>query len=1035
LVVQPVSRPRDDDALRRSILDHAPERKERKIMKGPHPRRVLVFAAMLAIVVAGSAFAADPPVKATVTVVGDAVPGAAISAKAAIAISDGSTFQSITWKQIGGVPVTLTGSSTDTVSFTLPSRNAFKIQLVEVLEELPISVADFPAHVPEPAEFMGGLQDRWGIVAIAPHAMEEAAAIKFELTVVTTSGTYKLPAEVDAHLPWPHATGLRNVPLNTPVLLNGKSQKAYNWAMIKPTGSNAALMEPATRNPEFVPDVAGTYEITVTDEATNKPVTLNVYAGNWRGMIAGQDSAGLPVVEQSCTSCHTKTGPLDKFTPWTKSGHAEIFIQNVNTPGGHYAESCVSCHTVGYDKGALNAGIDEAQGWQAFVDSGLLTHADPLNWTKILTQFPAVAKMANIQCENCHGPQDSAAHMKADGSRISLSSDLCGTCHGEPARHGRFQQWQLSKHANYELAREEGTNPSCSKCHSSQGFIAWQKNKFSSANLNVTWTTEEVHPATCATCHDPHDVGTTSGNANTNSRVRVSGTTPKLDAGFTVNNAGTAAICMTCHNSRRGIRNDSNFNIADASRATHLGPQTDVLMGENMYFATTGKRGFHAMIKDSCVTCHMESTEPPAALSYNKGGTNHAFFASKTICSKCHESITAESVQGPIEAKMEALKEEIEAAILLSMKNQIRAGNAIDLGGKKTIRGVNEISAVEFIESHGRQGITATLSDKSTVADLSLQTVKVVRPGGSAVELYAVTDPAVAKAGWNYFMAHSDGSHGVHNPGFIGSALDVSLFAVKNVITTATTPPANFIAPSAGGGIGNFQGAVNCTTPYVYWAEIAGHLPGNAGSDWRTDLVARNLGTATANLKFILHQTSGNLEGTGTVAGSAQKGFEDIVATLGGLNNKGALEVCSDQPLLVMGRIFNKDAVGTFGQNLEGHVADLGYTTGQTVSLIGLRQKGAEWRTNISVTNGGTTEAQVLVTLFRADGSTLTSYNLTIPAGQVLQDVEPFRNRAMSPDIDWGFATVTVLKGTNIRTMGALIDGKTNDPTTIPPKQ
>ena len=30
--------------------------------------------------------------------------------------------------------------------------------------------------------------------------------------------------------------------------------------------------------------------------------------------------------------------------------------------------------------------------------------------------------------------------LKKDGSRMSLSSDVCGSCHGEPARHGRFQQ-------------------------------------------------------------------------------------------------------------------------------------------------------------------------------------------------------------------------------------------------------------------------------------------------------------------------------------------------------------------------------------------------------------------------------------------------------------------------------------------------------------------------------------------------------------------------------------------------------------------
>ena len=1005
-------------------------------MRGPHhPRRVLFLAAITAVTLTAfgsAAFAADP-VKATVTVTGNAIPGGAITATAAITTSDGSTVQTVAWRQTGGVPVTFT-SSANTISLSLPDRAAFKHQLVEVLEEAPIAAADYPGYVPRPPEFAGGLQDRFTVVAMSPHAMEEAAAIRFELTIVTTSGTYKLPAEIDARLPWPWATGLKNVPVGTPVLLNGKRQATYNWTLAKPATSNATLMDAATRNPEFVPDVAGTYDITVTDIAAGKAARVTVHAGSWRGMIRAQDAQGRPLADSNCTSCHVKTGPLDMFTPWAKSGHAEIFTQNVNTPNGHYTEACLSCHVVGFDKAVANNGFDEQLNYQVFADSGLLTHGDPLNWSKILTEFPAVAKMANIQCENCHGPQDSAAHMKGDNSRISLSSDLCGTCHGEPARHGRYQQWQLSKHANYDLAREEGTSGSCAKCHSGNGFIAWQDAGFSSANLNITWTTEEVHPMTCAACHDPHDVGTTSGGPTTNSKVRVAGNTPRLDAGFTATNVGNAALCMTCHNSRRGLRNDSNFNIADASRATHLGPQTDILMGENMYFTTTGKRGYHAMIQDSCVTCHMESTPPPATLSYNLGGTNHTFFASKDICSKCHDNVTAESVQGPIEAKMEALKHEIEIAIKTSMQNQIRLGNAIDIGGQKMIKSANDIASVEFIESHGRQGVNVTLADRSEVHDIALNAVKVVRPGGSSVDIYAVTDPNVAKAGWNYWMAHSDSSHGVHNPGFVASALDVALFATKSVNAAATNPQTS-VAAGLGGGVGNFQGAVSCTTPYVYWAEIAGHIPGNAGSQWRTDIVTRNLGTANASLKFILHAAGGNLEGTSTVPGSSQRGFEDIVAFLGSDNKVGALEICSDQPMLVMGRIFNKGDDGTYGQNIDGHVADLGYAVGQTVNLIGLRQKSGLWRSNLSVTNGGTTEAQVLITLFDASGTSLTSYNLTIPAGEVIQDVEPFANRAKRPDLDWGFATVTVLKGKNVRTMGALIDMRTNDPTTIPAKQ
>jgi hypothetical protein len=116
-------------------------------------------------------------------------------------------------------------------------------------------------------------------------------------------------------------------------------------------------------------------------------------------------------------------------------------------------------------------------------------------------------------------------------------------------------------------------------------------------------------------------------------------------------------------------------------------------------------------------------------------------------------------------------------------------------------------------------------------------------------------------------------------------------------------------------------------------------------------------------------------------------------------------------------------------------VADLGYSAGQTISLIGLRQKTNAFRSNLSVTNGGKTDAQVTVSLFDATGKSVKTYDITVPAGQVVQDTAPFANRAGQPDIDWGFATITVVKGTNIITSASLIDMKTNDPTTIFGKQ
>ena len=85
-------------------------------------------------------------------------------------------------------------------------------------------------------------------------------------------------------------------------------------------------------------------------------------------------------------------------------------------------------------------------------------HADPGNYAEVVNDYPATAALTHIRGENCHGPNDTPighAGVPSD-TRFSLSADVCGICHGEPPRHGRYQQWQESGHGNFELAIGEG---------------------------------------------------------------------------------------------------------------------------------------------------------------------------------------------------------------------------------------------------------------------------------------------------------------------------------------------------------------------------------------------------------------------------------------------------------------------------------------------------------------------------------------------------------------------------------------------------
>jgi len=99
------------------------------------------FALAAILLAASAAFAADPPVTVTMAVAGDPAPGATVTAKANVAINDGSTLLGVKWTQTGGLDATLSNATTDTVSIVLPDRVRFRENLIRILEEPPITNA------------------------------------------------------------------------------------------------------------------------------------------------------------------------------------------------------------------------------------------------------------------------------------------------------------------------------------------------------------------------------------------------------------------------------------------------------------------------------------------------------------------------------------------------------------------------------------------------------------------------------------------------------------------------------------------------------------------------------------------------------------------------------------------------------------------------------------------------------------------------------------------------------------------------------
>ena len=691
---------------------------------------------------------------------------ASVSLNGTVEILDGSDLVGYKWTQTAGVDATLNDDTSLTASAQMGTKEASKAAVLAGLEQ----------------------PDRLMVQGINPHALEEGKTATFKLTVTTSSGSYSDSANVELPLGLAVASGIRNVPINVPVLIHGTDQESYGWEILsKPAGSAAALEDSTTQDPYFTPDVSGAYLI----EQEITEATIAIFAGTYVGGINGQDAEGNPTM--TCSQCHSAT-----VEEWAPSGHAHIFSDNVNT-SDHYSESCLPCHTVGYLSGAN--GIDEASDWDAFIDSGLLHDTSPTNWTTILADYPATAQLSNIQCENCHGPQSSGIHVQGRAARISISSDVCGTCHGEPPRHGRYQQWEESGHGNFELAIEEGLSSNCARCHAGQGFLAYIQQPDLTKNLqgadgNATEEElialgcgpDQVQPQTCAVCHDPHFVGTVSGDA-TDATVRIEGDTPILASGFKATNVGKGAICFVCHNTRRGLRNDANPPTSFS--APHEPSQADVMMGQNVFFVEVGQRSSHANLKNSCVTCHMEATPPPAGFSYNQSGTNHSFEASITICSQCHTGLSGAALQGSTELMIEDLSNAIKTAAITKLNalgtinvraydpaTDLYSSDDSDICNVSIDVSANPITGIEVESGHGQIEFAITLTtpieiiwtDASTTTTnmfgVQLQSLR----DGSDILVYDYTGN-MTRACWNYLIIKTDLSKGVHNPSFVSNVL------------------------------------------------------------------------------------------------------------------------------------------------------------------------------------------------------------------------------------------------------------------------
>ena len=333
---------------------------------------------------------------------------------------------------------------------------------------------------------------------------------------------------------------------------------------------------------------------------------------------------------QACLECHRPV--LDNVTHTSHFGAFTnaAFIAN----GGQTDASCLPCHTVG-----------------AGLPTGFISTArTPL--------------LANVQCENCHGPAAVHAANPEDPvtrPRIELSAAVCGGCHNQqfvPARvvslhPPRYEEWKVSPHQSVRTDLQTnfsgslGTSyyiPSCGACHS--GTIR--------ESMLENTPLPKGHEAgalgiTCATCHDSHQQyvhANVLDGRHTNSSTGLVITNIQLGkfytnqlaspfasladyhstGSFATNYNPSINICAQCHNDRGASTNNVDY-------PPHRSSQYNLLLGP-FPAADTGvpsnQPATHAFLEKQCVTCHMQSVA---------GTGGHSFrVQSFDLCRTCHSN-------------------------------------------------------------------------------------------------------------------------------------------------------------------------------------------------------------------------------------------------------------------------------------------------------------------------------------------------------------------------------------------------------------
>jgi hypothetical protein len=418
------------------------------------------------------------------------------------------------------------------------------------------------------------------------------------------------------------------------------------------------------------------------------------------------------------------------------------------------------------------------------------TNLASTNWAAMANTSPVdLQSLANITCENCHGPGsqhiDVAFNTNAfNWPRLAVSYDAgdCNQCHDDPTHHIYGTEWLASAHAggmNTEATIPSGAGrDACVQCHTAIGFITAVSNRLSGGTVFAA-TNTAYNAIGCQTCHEPHGL---TAPTNDSHIIRVMNSVTFGD-GTVITNGGEGNLCMTCHHSRNGsaVTNVVNYSKGiptwyggTSSFGPHDGPQGDMIEGVNAitYGLSIPSSAHRLTVTNSCVGCHMQTLAANDPGLYLSGG--HTFEMSYNVvsngvtnkidqvavCNQCHGQIT--TFNFPVEdyngdGVIQGVQDEVQSLLnqlsmlLPSSTNGGNAGGVVQTSlptsTKWTTNQLNAAYNWQFVSSDGSLGVHnapfATGILKASIASLTGTSVAGGLPDAWEIQYFGSTTNAL----------------------------------------------------------------------------------------------------------------------------------------------------------------------------------------------------------------------------------------------------------------------------------------------------